>query len=122
MDSDLRTGAVTLLFTDIEGSTRLWEQQPEKMRQALACHDALIRRFIEGNGGTVVKMVGDGAHAVFAEPLNALVAAVQLQQALADPRATKEVALRVRCGIHTGIVDHRDNDYFGSAVNRAARI
>jgi len=122
MDSDMRNGAVTLLFTDIEGSTRLWEQQPEKMHQALACHDALIRACVAGNGGTVVKMVGDGVHAVFAEPLDALVATVQLQQALADPRATKDVALRVRCGIHTGVVAQRDNDYFGSAVNRAARI
>jgi predicted ATPase/class 3 adenylate cyclase len=122
MDSDLRTGALTLLFTDIEGSTRLWEQQPEKMRQALACHDALTRQAVEGNGGTVVKMVGDGAHAAFAEPLDALVATVRLQQALADPHATNDVVLRVRCGLHTGVVEQRDNDYFGSAVNRAARI
>jgi predicted ATPase/class 3 adenylate cyclase len=122
MDSDLRTGAVTLLFTDIEGSTRLWEQQPEKMRQALACHDALTRQAVEANRGTVVKMVGDGAHAAFEEPLDALVATVQLQQALADPHATNDVGLRVRCGLHTGVVEQRDNDYFGSAVNRAARI
>jgi predicted ATPase/class 3 adenylate cyclase len=122
MDPDVRTAAVTFLFTDIEGSTRLWERQPEKMRRALACHDWLTRQAVESNRGVVVKMVGDGVYAAFAEPLDGLVAAVQLQQALADPRATGDVALRVRCGLHAGVVEQRDNDYFGSAVNRAARI
>lgn len=104
------------------GSTRLWEQQPQQMRQALASHDTLTRQVVENNRGTVVKMVGDGVYAAFAEPLDALVASVQLQQALADPHATNDIALRVRCGLHTGLVEQRDNDYFGSAVNRAARI
>lgn len=122
MDPDSRTGAVTFLFTDIEGSTRLWEQQPENMREALARHDELTRRAVEGNRGTVVKMTGDGVCAAFAEPLHALAAAVQLQQALVDPRATHDIALHVRCGIHAGLVEQRDNDYFGTAVNRAARI
>jgi predicted ATPase/class 3 adenylate cyclase len=122
MDSDLRAGVVTFLFTDIEGSTRLWEQQPDKMRGALACHDGLTRRAIEGNSGTVVKMVGDGVCAAFAEPLHAVVAAVQLQQVLADPQATNDIPLRIRCGLHVGLVEQRDNDYFGVVVNRAARI
>ncbi len=113
---------VTFLFTDIEGSTRLWEQEPERMKPALAAHDALARKAIEGHHGTVVKMTGDGMYAAFDDVLDALVATVDLQQALADPVATHGVPLRVRCGLHAGVVERRDNDYFGSPVNRAARI
>jgi len=112
----------TVLFTDIEGSTRLWDQEPERMRPALEQHDALARAAVEGNHGTIVKMTGDGLYATFADSLDALAAALQLQLALADTAATGGVALRVRCGLHAGEVDRRDNDYFGSAVNRAARI
>ena len=59
------SGAVTFLFTDIERSTRLWEGQPDKMREALARHDVVPRHAVEANGGTVVKMVGDGVNAAF---------------------------------------------------------
>ena len=112
----------TVLFTDIEGSTRLWEQEPERMRPALARHDALARSAVEGNGGTVVKMTGDGLYAVFRDALDALVATLELQRSLADPDATGGVVLRVRCGLHTGTVERRDDDFFGPPVNRAARI
>ena len=121
-DCLLPTGTVTFLFTDIEGSTRLWEQEPERMQPALARHDALARTAVEGHGGTVVKMTGDGLYAAFDQPLDAIGATLQLQQALADPDATMAIALRVRCGLHAGAVERRDNDFFGSAVNRAARI
>lgn len=113
---------VTFLFTDIEGSTRLWEEDPERMAPALACHDSLVRRAVEANQGILVKMIGDGAHVAFEDPLAAVRATLQLQQALADPVATSGVAVRVRCGLHAGDVERRDNDYFGSVVNRAARI
>jgi predicted ATPase/class 3 adenylate cyclase len=112
----------TFLFTDVEGSTRLWEQDPERMRPALARHDAIARAAVEAHGGRVVKMTGDGMHAVFPEPHAALRAALALQQALADPAATGGLALRVRCGLHAGSGESRDDDYFGPAVNRAARI
>jgi predicted ATPase/class 3 adenylate cyclase len=118
----LPTGAVAILFTDIEGSTVLWEQDGARMSQALAAHDALARRVVESRHGTVVKTTGDGMHAVFDDALDALAATVDLQQALADPVATNGVPLRVRCGLHAGVVERRDNDYFGSPVNRAARI
>ena len=121
-DIPLASGTVTFLFTDIEGSTRLWEQQPERMKPALAAHDALARKTIEGHHGTVVKMTGDGIHAAFDDAVDALAATVALQQALADPAATHGVPLRVRCGLHAGVVERRDNDYFGGPVNRAARI
>jgi len=118
----LATGRVTFLFTDIEGSTALWEQDGARMSQALAAHDTLARSVVERRRGTVVKMTGDGMNAAFDDALDALIATLDLQQALADPAATCGLALRVRCGLHTGVVEHRDNDYFGSPVNRAARI
>ena len=112
----------TFLFTDIEGSTRLWESQPERMQAALARHDALAREAVEGSRGVVVKTTGDGIHAAFSDPLDAVRAALQLQLALGDPAATAGVTLCVRCGLHVGVVENRDSDFFGSAVNRAARI
>ena len=122
MKSGNSTGVVTFLFTDIEGSTRAWEQEPERMRRALACHDALSRATVESSRGTIVKMTGDGMYAVFDDPLDGLNAAVALQLALADPAATNDVPLRVRCGLHVGVVERRDHDFFGTPVNRAARI
>jgi predicted ATPase/class 3 adenylate cyclase len=112
----------TFLFTDIEGSSRLWEQEPGRMPHALARHDALARRTVERHRGTVVKMTGDGLYAAFEDPLDAVGATIELQQVLDDPAATEGIALRVRCGMHAGVVERRDNDYFGSSVNRAARI
>jgi predicted ATPase/class 3 adenylate cyclase len=116
------SAVATILFTDIEGSTRLWDQEPERMQPALARHDALVRSVIESHRGTVVKLTGDGVYAAFADSVDAVAATLEMQFALADPEATNGVALRVRCGLHTGSIEHRDNDYFGSAVNRGARI
>ena len=118
----LPSGMVAILFTDIEGSTLLWEKDGARMSQALAAHDALARKAVEDCHGAVVKTTGDGMHAVFGNVLDALVATLTLQEALADPAATHGVPLRVRCGMHVGEVEYRNNDYFGSPVNRAARI
>ncbi len=118
----LPSGTVAILFTDIEGSTLLWEKDGPRMSQALAAHDALARKAVEDCHGAVVKTTGDGMHAVFDDVRDALGATLALQQALADPAVTHGVALRVRCGLHVGEVERRDNDYFGSPVNRAARI
>ncbi len=112
----------TYLFTDIEGSARMWEEDPERMRPALARHDAIARSAVEKHGGVVVKMTGDGLHAAFEDPLDALGATLELQQALADPESTAGVALNVRCGLHAGADERRDKDFYGTAVNRAARI
>jgi predicted ATPase/class 3 adenylate cyclase len=117
-----RSAVTTYLFTDIEGSTRLWETEPDKMRPALARHDTIVRTCVEGNGGTVVKMSGDGVHAVFADPLDAVRATLELQRTIAELKATEGVALQIRCGMHAGVDERRDNDFFGSGVNRAARI
>jgi predicted ATPase/class 3 adenylate cyclase len=116
------SGVTTLLFTDIEGSTRLWEQEGERMSRALAEHDALSRKAVEGNRGLVVKMTGDGMYAAFDDPLDALHATATLQQSLACLAADNHVPLRVRAGLHLGIVERRNDDLFGSPVNRAARI
>jgi predicted ATPase/class 3 adenylate cyclase len=117
-----RSAVTTYLFTDIEGSTRLWETEPDKMRPALARHDMIVRTCVEGNRGTVVKMSGDGVHAVFADPLDALRATLELQRTIVELEPTERVALQVRCGMHAGVDERRDNDFFGSGVNRAARI
>jgi predicted ATPase/class 3 adenylate cyclase len=119
---DNNAGIVTILFTDIEGSTALWERDPERMRPALACHDALSRAAVERNRGIVVKMTGDGMYAAFGDALDALNAALVLQQSLDDPTATNGISFRVRYGLHLGIVERRDDDLFGIPVNRAARI
>jgi predicted ATPase/class 3 adenylate cyclase len=118
----LDESAATFLFTDIEGSTRLWEQDPERMRPAMARHDALAREAVARHGGEVVKMTGDGLHAAFGDGLAALRAALDLQRGLAALERESGLALRARCGMHAGAFERRDGDYFGSAVNRAARI
>ena len=92
------------------------------MRPALARHDALTRAAVEQNHGRVVKTTGDGFHAVFDDPLDALTATLQLQISLLDPEATGGVQLQVRSGLHAGVDERRDNDFFGPVVNRAARI
>ncbi|ODU08814.1 MAG: hypothetical protein ABS84_11180 [Rubrivivax sp. SCN 71-131] len=111
----------TFVFTDIEGSTRLWEQEPEAMRSALAQHDAICRDAVGAWRGRIVKTTGDGIHAVFDEPVDALQAVLMLQQELARA-AVAGIALKVRAGLHLGPAEQRDGDYFGPALNRAARI
>ena len=115
------SSVTTFLFTDIEGSTRLWEAHPDRMRAELARHDAILRDAVETHRGTVVKTTGDGMYAAFSDPIDAVNATLELQRALAQSRAS-DVPLHVRCGLHAGVVEHRDRDFFGTAVNRAQRI
>lgn len=118
----LPSGTVTFLFTDLEGSTGKWEQHPDAMRVALARHDAILRDAVESNGGHVVKSTGDGVHAVFAEPGDAVVAAADAMGAFTTEPWGETGPLRIRIGIHTGEADERDGDYFGLALNRASRL
>ena len=118
--AELPTGTVTFLFTDIEGSTRLWELHPEGMRVALAQHDEVLRAAIESHGGAVVKQRGDGFHAAFGTANDAVVAAVAAQVALGDRPWGETGPFRVRIGLHTGTAEARDGDYYGSVLNRRA--
>jgi predicted ATPase/class 3 adenylate cyclase len=120
---DLPTGAVTFLFTDIEGSSWLWERHPRAMRGAAARHDQLLQAAVADNGGHVVKMRGDGLHAVFASVQGAIAAAVAGQRALQAEEWPGDIErMPVRMGLHSGSAQLRDGDYFGPAVNRAARL
>jgi predicted ATPase/class 3 adenylate cyclase len=113
---------VTFLFTDIEGSTRLWDEWPDSMREALARHDELLRAAIDEHGGYVFSAAGDGVAAAFPRSIDAVSAAVDAQRAFAAEPWPVGADLRVRMGAHTGETEERDGNYFGSAVNRAARI
>lgn len=112
---------VTYLFSDVEGSTRLWETEPERIGPALARHDALARERVVAQGGQVVKMTGDGIHAAFDDPVAALACTLALQLDLANP-PDGVLPLAVRFGLHLGADQRRDGDFFGPAVNRAARV
>ena len=117
------SGVVTFLFSDIEGSTKLWERATDAMREALAAHDALLRRIVERHGGHVFKTVGDACCCAFDDPAGALAAAVEAQRALHSASWPREIGeMRVRMGIHSGQCTLRDGDYFGPAVNRVARL
>src|SRR6187551_3838538 len=120
--AELPSGTVTFLFTDLEVSTRLWDQEPDAMRAALARHDKILRDAVEANGGHVVKTTGDGCHAVFVTAASAASAAVHAQKALAEEPWGATGALRVRMGLHTGTAELRDGDYYGGSPNRAARV
>ena len=80
--ANLPTGTITFLFSDIEGSSRLWEQYPQAMPAALARHDAILSQAIVGHGGVVFKTVGDGCHAVFQRPIDAAASALDAQRSL----------------------------------------
>ena len=113
---------MTFLFTDIEGSTRAWEANPTEMADALARHDALMSAAIEGSGGYVFRTVGDAFCAVFADPAGGARAAVAAQRALSDERWPGTTVIRVRMALHSGTCVERAGDYYGTTVNRVARL
>lgn len=116
------TGTVTFLFTDIEGSTRLWEAHSESMREALARHDVLVRDAIVANDGVIFKTMGDAFCAAFASSGAAVAAAVAAQRAILGERWPDQTQIRVRMAVHTGAVESRGGDYFGQPLNRVARL
>lgn len=113
-------GEVTFLFTDIEGSTTMWEQSTTTMVEALAEHDRTVRAIVEAHRGFVFTTAGDSFSVAFASASGALAAAIEIQRAMREP--VGGLNLRVRVGIHTGIASMRDDDYFGPPLNRCARI
>src|SRR6476661_6449656 len=107
------SGVVTFLFTDIEGSTRRWEADADAMRAALLKHDDVLRTSIDKHDGFLFSHTGDGVVAAFSSPRSAVDAAVAAQRNLELP---------VRMGLATGEAELRDGDYFGTVLNRAARV
>ncbi|MDK1018375.1 MAG: adenylate/guanylate cyclase domain-containing protein [Actinomycetota bacterium] len=122
MSIRLPNGTVTFLFTDVEASTRRWEEHPGDMRDAMARHDATVRDAIEANGGYVFTTVGDQFCAAFSSPHQAIVAGVAAQIGLASEEWGVVGPFRVRMALHTGNADERDGDYFGPPLNRCARL
>ncbi|MBB6048688.1 adenylate/guanylate cyclase domain-containing protein [Armatimonas rosea] len=116
------SGTLTFLFTDIEGSTRLWEAFPQEMGAALARHDTLLRGIVQEGGGYLFKTVGDAFCVAFDDATRAVLTASKAQQVLGAEPWPESTPLKVRMALHTGAVESRDNDYFGPPLNRIARL
>jgi predicted ATPase/class 3 adenylate cyclase len=112
----------TFVFADLESSTRMWERFPDAMTGAMERHDAILRAAVDGARGTVVKITGDGLMAVFSSPSDGVLACLEGQRRLTEEAWGETGPLRVRMGIHVGPAQQRADDFFGSSVNRAARI
>src|SRR6201990_3255603 len=115
---ELPTGTVTLLLADVEGSTRLWETQPETMTAALALLNRTVNEAIAAHDGgrPQEKGAGDSFVAAFARASDAVACALALQRASLEP-------IRLRIGVHTGEIQLRDDsNYAGPTINRAARL
>ena len=116
------TAVKWLVATDIEGSSERWDRGAEAMRDALKHHDELLQHAIQGHGGDIFKHTGDGVFAVFADATSAARAAVDAQLAIGRAGFEAVGGLKVRVGVHGGVVHPRDGDYFGPVVNRVARV
>jgi predicted ATPase/class 3 adenylate cyclase/DNA-binding CsgD family transcriptional regulator len=135
----LPTGTITFALTDVEASTRLWDEHPATMGAVMARHDSLIESATLEAGGSLVRPRGEGdsRFMVFPQASRAVSAALRIQQALRnedwarllhpaashpDPSTSGDESLHIRIGLHTGEADIRDGDYYGSAVNRCGRL
>jgi Adenylate and Guanylate cyclase catalytic domain/AAA domain len=116
------TGTVTFLFTDVEGSTKMWELDQAAMQAALTRHDEILRRVSEEHEGHVFKTVGDAFCCAFSTATDALEAALEAQRTLLSSEWKESGPLKVRMALHTGAAEERDGDYFGPPVNRVARL
>ncbi len=116
------TGTITFLFSDIEGSTRLWERHPEAMRIALRRHDEILRTAMETHQGFVFKTIGDAFCVAFDRAGDAFAAAAHAQQSLHEEEWAETGPLKVRMALHVGAAEFRDRDYFGNSLNRVARL
>ena len=124
IESGLPEGLITYLFTDVQGSTPLWQQYPQEMREVMARHDYLMTSAVGQNGGAVVRPRGEGdsIFAVFPRATDAVAAACSAQQLLQQEVWPKGMAISVRMAMHTGESELREHDYYGATVNRAARL
>jgi DNA-binding SARP family transcriptional activator len=121
---ELPSGVVTFVLSDIEGSTRLWEGDAEGMARALELHDELLAGAIAAHRGHLLKSKGEGDStlSVFRRASDGIAAAAEIQAALAGAAWPTGLELRARVALHTGEAHEREGDYFGPAVNRAARL
>jgi predicted ATPase/class 3 adenylate cyclase len=120
---DLPSGTVTFLFTDIEGSTALWERDSEAMATAVERHQTIVRTAIETHHGVLFKIVGDGIQAAFPTAPEAVAAALDAQRSLATERwSAVDGALAVRMAVHTVAAAPHDGDYLAPGLNRLARL
>ena len=122
MEPEPASGPLIFLFTDVEGSTRLWERFPQAMKVSLERHDRILHAAVAASSGRVVKTTGDGMMAVFTSAAAAANACLTAQRDLAAEPWGATGALRVRMGLHAGEAATRSSDYFGPVVNRTARI
>ncbi|MDP3070386.1 MAG: HDOD domain-containing protein [Opitutaceae bacterium] len=113
---------LTFAFTDIAGSTALWEHEAERMRPALQRHDQLLAAAIAGHRGKVFKTMGDAFCATFEQPADAVAAACEIQRRLQAETWPTSAPLRVRIALHTGPAHASGGDYFGTTLNRCARL
>ena len=122
--TDLPIGTIAYMFTDVEGSTPLWQQHPNEMRNVMARHDSLLISAIEGNDGKVVRPRGEGdsIFAVFLRATDAVGASCAAQQLLLLEPWPEGIAINVRMALHTGESELREHDYYGAVVNRCARL
>ncbi|HEX8959015.1 MAG TPA: adenylate/guanylate cyclase domain-containing protein, partial [Solirubrobacterales bacterium] len=120
--SALPGGTVAFLYTDVEGSTQLWEASPDATRGAMARHDSLLRETVASRGGVVFRSQGDGLCAAFATASSAVAAALAIQRALAAEPWPTPSPIRVRIALHAGAVEVQAGDYVGSCLNRVARL
>ena len=116
------TGTLAFLFTDIAGSTRLWERLPQAMKAALERHDVILHESIEASAGRVIKTTGDGMMAVFPTAVEGVTASVAAQLALAAEPWHETGRCASGMGLHAGDAERRGDDYFGPTINRTARI
>jgi class 3 adenylate cyclase/DNA-binding NarL/FixJ family response regulator len=118
------SGVVTLLFTDVVGSTEMLDRVGDDVAEEMRCrHFTLLRRALDEAGGSEVKSLGDGLMASFTSPRDALGCAVAMQRAVAEAnRSDPGAAVRVRIGLHAGETVADDGDYFGRAVVVAKRL
>ena len=122
IEMTIPSGTITLLFSDIEGSTKLWERASSAMDEALRRHDVIVRGAIDAERGYVFKTVGDAFCAAFTTSDAAARATDTLQRVLRGESWPAGADIRVRVALHTGVCQERDGDYFGPTVNRAARL
>src|SRR4051794_5428390 len=118
--AEMPSGMITFLLTDVEGSTALWEEAPESMRDALGRHDVLFDNAVTNHRAVHIRPRGerDSRFAVFSSPLDAIAAATDIQHTCAAEPWLTPRPIRVRIGVHTGEAQLRGGAYCGSSVNR----